>query len=502
MSNITCLLSHSAYRFPQKTALITDEKQFTYCQLDQLIKNLAANLQHQLNIRPSDRIAMVMTNSWEFVVTYLSILRVGAIAIPVNSLLQGSELRFILEDVNCHAAFVTKDCWPVFKTAVVGLHTLTKIVGVRFEAKETISFGPLVSEPSVPMCEQKVDPHDIAAILYTSGTTGMPKGAMITHDNILFNTYSCERCFNFKHNEVHLAATPLYAVTGLNTILQTSIRLGSTLVLMRFTTVQDLWKTIQTHRVNTFLGVPSMFTMMTTAKGLERFDLSTIHTFGYAGAPMPADTISRLANIFPHINLQNFYGLTETTSITTVLPPGDALKFPASVGKTVPELDLMIANAEGTPMPSGAVGELCVHGRSVFKGYLNQSNATSESFFNEWFRTGDLARFNEDGYVFLMGRKKELIIVAGENVYAAEVENVLGTHPKVLEAAVIGVENPVLGEVVKAFVVSRPGEVIPKFELKRFCKNKLASFKVPQIVEFRNDLPRNSTGKIIKSKLA
>jgi long-chain acyl-CoA synthetase len=262
---------------------------------------------------------------------------------------------------------------------------------------------------------------------------------------------------------------------------------------------------VERHRVTTFLGVPTMFYFLSAMKDLGKYDLSSLKLIAYAGSPMPPQTIRRLREKFPYVELRNFFGLTETISVTHVLPSEDALKHPDSVGKLLPEVHHKIIDEQGNDVKSGEVGELCFARENVVTGYWKQQALLEQSMAGDWFRTGDLACVDEDGYLFLKGRKKEMIIVGGENVYALEVESVILTHDKVLEAAVVGVPatgvREYLGELVKAVVVPKSGATLTELDIKRHCAERLATYKVPQIVEFREKLPRNPAGKVMKAEL-
>jgi len=344
-------------------------------------------------------------------------------------------------------------------------------------------------------------PHDVAAIIYTSGTTGLPKGAMITHGNVLFNVQSTIVGHGFRPDDVHILVVPLFHVTGLNTIMPTAFHQGATLVVTARTAPSEVLALVQEHRATTFFAVPTTMILLLQAPGIQQFDVSSLRLVAYSGAPMPVRSIERLRQVFPLANLHNFFGLTETTSVTTVLPNDQALQRPESIGRAVPGLELKIVNDAGAMLPPGEVGELLVRGPSIVKGYYNRPEATAESIVDGWLHTGDTAFIDEEGYVFLQGRKKEMIIVGGENVYPVEVENVLSKHPAVAEAAVISIPHPVFGEVVKAVVVLHPGATATERDLKRHCTEELASYKVPQSFEFRDALPRNPSGKVVKRRL-
>lgn len=496
--NVLDVWQSTVSRLPDKPAAIWEGTPYTYRHLDELIRNMSSSLVAELGIGPGDKVALLMPNCIEFVVAYLSILRTGAVALPVNIRLKSPEIQFILEDAGASCAIVHEKVWPEVQSILKELQGLKGLISVGFEEEGAIPLGRMVAkEPQgfEPACPKKTD---VAAIIYTSGTTGRPKGAMLTHDNLIFNAQSCVAAFGFQEHEVHLLVVPLFHVTGLNTILVTSILVGSTLVISARPMPQDILGLIERHRVNTFFGVPTTYVMFAGSRDAGQRDVSSARLFVYSGAPMPPETILKLREMFPRIHLVNLYGLTETTSITTVLPSEEALKRMESVGRPVPHLELKVIDERGLPLGPGQIGELCVRSRSVFAGYLKRPEATQEAFLDGWFRTGDLALRDEEGYVFLKGRKKEMIIVAGENVYPVEVENVLASHAGVLEAAVVGIPHAVLGQVVKAVLVPKAGAQISELEIKRHCSERLASFKVPQRVQMMDALPRNPSGKVVK----
>jgi acyl-CoA synthetase (AMP-forming)/AMP-acid ligase II len=301
-----------------------------------------------------------------------------------------------------------------------------------------------------------------------------------------------------------MLVVPLFHCTGLNSIITTSAYLAGTVVIAPYPNIKELVELVERHRITTFLGVPTLFHFVTAMKDLAAHDLSSLRLIAYSGSPMPSETIRRLRQKFPGVWLHNFFGLTETISITHVLADCDADARPESIGKVLPDVGQKIIDDAGNEVPPGTVGELCFHRSEVIREYWKRPDLLAQSMAGEWFRTGDFALVDEDGYVYLKGRKKDMIIVGGENVYALEVEMVLLSHEKVLEAAVVGVKatgvRAYLGELVKAIVVPRDPS-LTEAELKRFCTGKLTNYQVPQIVEFRESLPRTPSGKVMKSDL-
>ena len=499
MQSLTDLWNRAARDFAERTAVIYQDRAYTYAELDAMIRALAAGLTSDRGVAPGDRVGLVMPNCLHSIVCYLAVIRAGAIALPVNVRLKAEEMRFILQDAGVQLALVHSSVWPTVREAL-GTEILCNVIGVDFadngvEALETLLSGGGEVAVTPAECD------DVASVIYTSGTTGLPKGAMITHGNVLFNVQSTIRGHGFRPDDVHILVVPLFHVTGLNTIMPTAFHQGGTVVVTAKTTPSDILELVVQHRATTFFAVPTTMILLAQTPNIDRFDVSSLRLIAYSGAPMPVRTIVRLREAFPGVLLHNFFGLTETTSVTSVLPDDQALVRPESIGRAVPELEVTVVDEAGNVLPRGEVGELLVKGPSVVKGYYNRPEATSEAIVDGWLHTGDTAFLDEEDYIFLQGRKKEMLIVAGENVYPVEVENVLTRHPAVAEVAVIGAPHPVLGEVARAVVVLQPGAECTGLQLKRYCAERLASYKVPQTFEFRDALPRNPSGKVVKREL-
>ncbi len=500
MQSLADLWRLAADEFADRTAVIHEDRDYTYRDLDGLIQAFAAGLRSRFGLEPGDRLALVMPNCLHSIVCYLGAVRAGAIALPVNVRLKPDEMRFILQDAGAGAVVVHGSVWDTVKEALAGVESVRHILGVEVREPGLIPIEEaLASTGDAP--SPAAGPDDVAAIIYTSGTTGLPKGALITHGNVLFNVKATMRGHGFRPEDRHLLVVPLFHVTGLNTIMPTAFHQGASVVVTSAVAPRELLALIERHQATTFFGVPTTMILLAQTPGLEQFDLSSLRLIAYSGAPMPVRIIERLRRLFPGVKLHNFFGLTETTSCTTVLPDHQALVRPESIGKPVPDLELRVVDGTGEALPPGEVGELLVKGPSVVKGYYNRPEATAEAIVDGWLHTGDTAYIDAEGYVFLQGRKRELIIVGGENVYPVEVENVLTRHPAVAEAAVVGEPHAVFGEIVKAVVVLRPEAVVSGRELKRHCAQALASFKVPQVWDFRDALPRNPSGKVVKRNL-
>ncbi len=493
-------------KFPRKTAAIYEDRYYSYRELDELTDLLAAFLHRKWGVSKGETVAIAMPNCIEFVLSYWATIKLGAIVVPINTRLRDAEMRYVVENSAARVLLSHSAVWGAVADAAQRAGNIEHIAVAGERVGEGLMPFSALLEHELPLAPRpELAPEDIGVVAYTSGTTGQPKGAIMTHDNLLFNLRITCLCFSARHEDRHLLVVPVFHATAVYSLLPSSAYLGATLVIAPRPNVREIVELIEKHRATTFIGVPTIFHFLTQLRDLERRDLSSLRLIAYAGAVMPERTIRALREKFPWVALHNFFGLTETISQTHVLPSEDALERADSVGKLLPEVGMMIADEQGNPLPPGEVGELCFRQENVISGYWRQPGLLEQSLRNGWFHTGDLAMVDEDGYLYLKGRKKELIIVAGENVYAPEVENVILTHDKVLEVAVVGVEatgpRAYLGELVKAVVVPVQGAKLTEAEIKRHCAERLASYKVPQIVEFRSSLPRNPSGKVLKREL-
>ncbi|HEY3320694.1 MAG TPA: class I adenylate-forming enzyme family protein [Planctomycetota bacterium] len=523
-SELTALLDKAAAEFGGKRFAVDAATGATlsFAGLKSASEAVANTLVRRFRIQPRQQVALLLPNCLELLPAYFGILHAGCVAVPINARLKADELQFILGDCEAQACFVHPATWKPAQEALRALRWDKPVIATGFDIvpKGTTPFSevagirtsrrwemrPRSSSGSVQLSSEVLPKHtptreDVAAIIYTSGTTGRPKGAMLTHGNILFNVESTKAGHGLTGSDVHLLVVPLFHVTGLNTIMPTALQQGGCLVVSSSIDPEEIADTIERYSCTTFFGVPTTFYLLANVRGLDFGKLKSLRLVCYSGAPMSALTIQRLRELLPRVELHNFYGLTETTSVTTVLPDEQALPRAESVGKPPPGVELCVMDDHDQPLRSGGVGELCVKGPSVFKGYFKRAEATADALRAGWFHTGDTAYIDAEGYVFLRGRKKEMIIVAGENVYPIEVENVLCAHPAVQEAAVFGRPDAALGEVVHAAVVLRPGQEVSERELRAFANERLAAFKLPRTIRFLDRLPRNPSGKVLKREL-
>jgi long-chain acyl-CoA synthetase len=461
-------LVDTARRAPERVALRLDEVELTYRELDERAGRLAAVLRSR-GVAPGDRVGLMLPNVPAFAVAYHGILRAGAVVVPLNVLLKEREVAFYLADSGARMLLGADDA----EGALDGI------------------------EPLPPVARAG---DDTAVILYTSGTTGTPKGAELTHDNLRRNAEVSQAIFALRPEDVLLGALPLFHAFGQTSALNTAIRTGAGLTLLpRFDPGRAL-EILERDRVTVFLGVPTMYAAMLAHPGAERVDASSLRLCVSGGSSLPAEVMRAFEARFGCQILEG-YGLSETSPVCSFNHP-DRPRKPGSIGTPIAGVQMRVVDDEGRELAAGEVGEIVVRGHNVMKGYWGQPGATAEAIRDGWLHTGDLARVDEDGYLFVVDRKKDLIIRGGYNVYPREVEEVLYEHPAVREAAVVAVPDPTLGEEVGAAVALRPGCHVEPEELRDFVAERLAAFKYPRRVWLVDELPKGATGKILKSAIA
>ena len=494
------LVLQTARRVPDKAALIFHDQPITYAELDAEIDRAAAGFA-ALGIKRGDRVALLVHNVPHFVYAYHGLLRTGAVMIPLNTMYTTEEVSYILADADARAVVVAEP----FMGTVAGLRETLPMLEHVIVAGTNAPIGGMTWEQMTGLGKEPpaVSPaeDELAVIAYTSGTTGKPKGAMLSHGNLLANLDQMSQATLLAHgeNDVVLLALPLFHIYALNVILGLTLRVGGTAVLMeRFDAVASL-DAVERHRVTILFGAPPMFVAWLNTPGADRADLSSVRLAVSGAAPLPGAVLEDFRRRLG-ITIWEGYGLTETSPGVTSTAMGDVAK-PGSIGKPLPGVEVRIVDAHGEDVEEGDPGEILVRGPNVFKGYWRQDEASDEAIRDGWFRTGDVGYADEQGYIFLVDRKKDLIIVSGFNVYPREVEDALYRHPKVADVAVIGVPHPYTGEAVKAFVVLKAGERATEEEILDFTRKYLARFKCPGAIEFVSELPHLPTGKVLKRAL-
>lgn len=502
-ASLAHMFRESVVRNPDRPALICEELRWRYKELASLVNRAALSLFERYGLRKGDRVAVVLNNCPEFVLLYLAVTSLGGVFVPLNARLKARELLPQILKAGPRILVAGQDTWSELEGLLERLQGIERVFKLGVPCPGSEPFENLLEGPEAPFpCLDQIHEGDLCSIIFTSGTTGVPKGVMISHRNVVNTAQACARVFGSTSQDVDLIMVPLFHVTGLHTQLCKSLYLGSTTVLMRAFKADQALEIIEKERVTLSISVPTIYWLMLNVAGFQSRDLSSFRTIVYGGAPCPPELILRLQKAFPRASLINAGGLTEGTSLQYALPPQDALRKAGSVGFPTPCTEAKIVDEEGNEVGAGEVGELLLKGAGIARGYWENPEETLRTFRGGWLRTGDLARKDEEGYLWLMDRKKDMIIRGGENIYSIEVENVLHAFPKTLEAAVVGVPDPVFGEQVKAFVVLKDGQQSTEQEIREFCSRHLADYKVPKFVELLQEpLPRNPGGKVQKELL-
>ncbi len=502
--NLIELLERSVKRFPRREAVVDDNARLTYEKFDRLCNNLAHALRNS-GVKKGDRVAILMPNSWEYAVSYYGVIRIGAIAVLLNWRCAGPELEYMLNDSGAACLLMNSEYWATISSIRDRVAPLKRIyvaggapardVGGFDELLKTGPGRKIVSAP--PVTES-----DGAAILYTSGTTGRPKGALQTHRNCVSNAIIAGRIAEGDETDRTLIIAPLFHATGINSQLTAFLSVGGCSVIRPFFLPDDTLGKIQDEKITFGAGVAAMFYFLLNLPTWNDYDLSSLKYFVFGGSPVPVELFHQMVDALPHVRFGNVWGLTESTSIVTYNPHVDVLRVPESVGPPVPVMEVKVVNPDGIEVPTGEVGELCLKGPSATRQYWNNPEATKQTFVNGWVHTGDLGYKDEDGYVYIIDRLKDMIVSGGENIYCLEVENAIMQHPAVLDVAVVGVPDPIMQEAVKAAIVLKPGMTATDDEIREHCKTLIASYKKPKHIVFVDGmLPRNPGGKVIKAAL-
>jgi long-chain acyl-CoA synthetase len=490
--DLSQMLRDTAARAPDKIAFVAGASgpSVTFAEVDREADRVAHGLR-AIGVERGDRVAIGMHNVVAFAYAYFGILRAGAAVVPLNVMLTEQEVGRVFADSEAKAALVTPPFGDVVKAAAAS-------AGVKvFDTASWDDLGPL----GEPFLDPSMADDDLAVLAYTSGTTGEPKGAMLTHGNLRANLEQQMSIpeAHVTEDDVLFLALPLFHIYGLNVTMGLLVMNGAKGVLVeKFEPVAAL-NLIQQHKVTVLFGAPPMYTAWCATPGADQYDLSAVRLAISGAAPLPADVLREFRDIF-NVEIYEGYGLTETAPTLTSNRMTEKPR-PGSIGKPLPGIELRLVDEAGTDVEIGDPGEIMVRGPNVFKGYWNRTDATAQVLRDGWFRTGDIAVQDEDGYLFLVDRKRDLIIVSGFNVFPSEVENALVVNPWIAEAAVIGQPHPYTGETVKAFVVLEPGTETTEAEVIAHAEQHLARFKCPTSVEIVDALPHLLTGKILRRAL-
>jgi long-chain acyl-CoA synthetase len=511
MMNLTKQLHLTASLLPHKEAYYFAEQSTTYQQLDAAVTKFASGLE-KMGVKKGDHIALLLGNSPYFVIGMYGALRLGATVIPINPIYTADEISYIIQngDVKVVVALdmllpLIERIHPLLSSVQQYILCETAIEKDENQSLETLSVYPklksftsVLSGGQLDFCEPELTDDDVAIILYTSGTTGKPKGAMLTHKNLYSNAKDVSDYLKMSESDQVITVLPMFHVFCLTVALNAPLMNGATMLIVAKFSPADIFVLAKKYKATVFAGVPTMYNFLLQTPNTNPEDLQSLRLCISGGASMPVALLKNFEQKF-NVAISEGYGLSEASPVTC-FNPLDRPRKPGSIGTSIVNVENKVVNELGQEVPAGEVGELIVRGPNVMKGYYKLPEDTEFAIRNGWLYTGDLATMDEEGYFYIVDRKKDMIIVGGYNVYPREVEEVLYNHPEIVEVAVLGVPDPNLGEAVNCYVVSKNPD-LTEADLIAYCSEHLAKYKIPSSIHFLVELPKNTTGKILRRAL-
>lgn len=487
---------------PNSTAVVCKGKETSWRELDSLSNRFAQAIT-DLGVKKGDRVGAILKNSVEFIVAYLAMLKSGGVFVPLNYQLNAHSIKYALNHSESKVLLCDHDLIPIIREISPQLQAVQHLISAGKEGSFDgfVSYEELLSRgsdvgPSTPLSED-----DLAIFLYTAGTTGDPKAVVHTHFNCRYVSQHWAKVFHMEAGKSALLVLPLFHAFAIHCVALPALISGTRLIVAEKYQTQWALEALQKYKVNILPLAPAMGTLIMNHPDFSKYDLSALETLLMGGAMVPFELLKQWRTTFPRLVVINAYGQTESCPCSTGLWDVDILEKPRSVGKPWNGIELKILNDEGKELPSPEIGEIVYRVPSVMKEYYKDPELTGQTVKNGWLYSGDLGYVDRDGYVYIVDRKKDIIIRGGENISSMEVEEVIHKHPAVLDASAIGAPDKILGETVMAVVVKKPGHHLLQEELIQFCENHLERFKVPARVVFMDELPRNPGGKVLKRKL-
>jgi len=499
--NLKLMLEDAAKRYGRKTAIVLGEHRLSYAELDK-DSNKIANALIKMGVRKGDRLAILLPNTLEYPAIYFGIAKTGGIAVPLDVKYKVDELASLYDNSQPKVMITGSPYLEPLIPVLSRFKSIEHIIDVsaNFEG-QYLSYQELMATSSGHRVEVEIEPEDTALIAYTSGPTTRPRGVVLTHHSLVTEAAISGDGFQQTDKDITiLFALPMHHVLGLVGILLTAIYKGSTVVIVPGLSLSGVMEIIEREQGTIFMGVPYIYALMVNLAKMDGIthDLSSLRLCGSAGAPLTRSIIKQFKKHFG-LDIIDFWGLTEAVCHITC-PPVDGTGKSGSVGKALPGWEIKIVDNNGGELPVNHPSEIITKG-PLMKGYYNNPEATAKVIKDGWLYTGDIGKIDEDGYLFIVGRKKDMIIQKGQNIFPTDIEDVLHTHPKVAEVAVVGIPNKLRGEVVRGVIRLKEGEAATKQSIKQFCLERLANYKVPKQIIFTDSLPKTATGKIRKQDL-
>jgi len=498
--NVGCFLSKSARKYSKKTAFIFEGQRETYEEFNNQANRLANGL-IALGLRKGDKVATLFFNCPAMCESYFGIIKAGGVMVPLNARLSWRELAALVGHSDARFLIFDEEFKETIGLLKPHANNVEKYIMAGGDPPAGIlSYKGLLDGSATEEPGVEVDEEDDLMIVYTAGTTGQPKGVLVTHYNYIWSALNGATDMSLGHEDINLVVFPIFHTGGLASLFM-RVMMGCTLVLMKKIDLREMLKTIEREKVTSMAMVPTLLNALLQLPDLKSYDTSSVRMYTSAAAIFPVKVKNQFSKVFPNAALFEVYGLSEACGTNTVLLPRDAYRKIACVGKAFTHHEVIVADETGREVPPGEVGEILIRGPVVMKGYYKDAQATAEAIRDGWLHTGDMAKVDEEGYIYIVDRKKDIIVSGGINIYPREIEEVLYSHPKIAEAAVIGVPDDKWGETIKALVVPKEGQVLSEEEVIAFCRENLASYKKPTSVEFLPTLPKNVAGKVLKTEL-
>ncbi|WP_366922233.1 long-chain fatty acid--CoA ligase [Metallumcola ferriviriculae] len=488
-----------AEKTPNKNALEFEGRKISYREFLNMARTVGRRLEG-FGVTKGDRVVLMLDNTPEFVIAYFGIILAQAVIVPVNPRYRQREVQVIIEDCQPKVLITTADNVTMIEAIQQQVNSIENIFITDSANIEGILNWEQLLKPVLGSGQNQVKDDDVIEFLYTSGTTGIPKGAMLSHTNLYSNAVEFARILEFSADERSLVLAPIYHSAAQTCVMNATLVSGGTLVLKdRWISAEDTLQAFQDKKITFFFGPPTMYAFILNHPELPKYDVSALRVAFTGAASLPEGVFNRFKEVFG-FEIVEGYGLSEASPVVATNPFRGAKKL-GSVGQAFPGVDIKIVDSDDNEVPTGTVGEITCHGPNVMQGYYQKPDETKQSLKDGWLHTGDMGYVDEDGYYYIVDRKKDMIIRGGLNIYPREVEEVLYSHPKVLEAAVIGVPHSDMGEVPKAVIVLKDSIKSSADDIRGYCREQLSSYKVPQFFEFVTELPKTSTGKILKREL-
>lgn len=503
------LLEESAKKFSWRRCLISDEATLSFRALNRRVNQLSFGLKERLGVKKGEKVAILLNNCPEFIIALFAILKAEAVCVPLNVFLSFNELKYILRDSQTKLLISSSDFLENLRKILQEKQNrpedslnLENIILTDKKEDKFLYWNQIIIKNQVKDLPCEIEPQDLALLIYTSGTTGFPKGVMLSHSNLCSNVISSLQNLELTTKDRFLLILPMFHSFTLTVCILIPIYAGAGIIIIKsIRPFQKVLRSILLNRITIIVGIPPLFDILknlTLPAILQMFLRVKVCISG--AAPLGLETLRIFKERFKRISLLEGYGLTEASPVVSINPL-QGIQKPGSIGLPLPGIETRVVRDDESEAARGEVGELIVKGPNIMRGYFNRPEDTKKAIRGEWLFTGDMAKIDTQGYIYIVGRKKEMILIHGMNVYPSEIENVLKSHAKIKEVAVVGKKDKSKGEIPVAFVALHKDSHLSESEIIDYCKGKLANYKIPRLIEFREDLPKTPTGKVLKRKL-